>query len=179
MKVWLPVLYAAAGWGGTWAIGLSAVYYWSAPEGWILMGVLAGAANAMFLRRLPGRPTNRRLLLAAISWIAGGLLSAAYVTYAVLPGWLGLALPGASVTAWAAGSRSRIATALVFLAWFGAGVAGWAGCGTAGKAIGMAIAGFIGGRAAPYLVWSIAWGVGGLVTGLIGALVTLRFSPSA
>ena len=71
-----------------------------------------------------------------------------------------LVRPG--VTTWAAGSRSRIATAPVFLCWLRAGAAGWAGRATVGKAVG-----------AP-----IAWGAGGLITGLIYPTATLRFSLS-
>ena len=107
--------------------------------------------------------------MVIVGWVGAGLCSASLANYDVVTGWVSMGILGGGVTGLAAARRKRSQMFLqIFVAmvgWVSAGIIGARIALTGGRQVGSYIGTAIGGRVAPYIVWGVAWAIGGCVTG--------------
>lgn len=175
---WLLEILMIAGWGCAWAIGLSAVYYFSPFWGWVFTGTAGGLVTAVILHQVRPSPLKKQMLAVFLGWLAGGICSASVTHYNVMTGWLTMGILGGVVTgATVAGTKGArksvpaLRAVLAAIGWVVGGVTGVSVGSTGGLVVGSYLGSAIGGRTAPLIVWAIAWAIQGGITGAVGGAV--------
>ena len=172
---WRFILASAVLWCITWGMGLQFVYGLNPAAGWIGIGLLGGLASAVLLRRSALCRDSGRLALVVAGWVVGGCASAAFVGYSVTVGWICPGWLGGAAMGFAIGDKSTKKKGLLVIG----SAAGWVAAGLVGAWIqanwgrdtGILVGQALSGPATPYVVWSVAWGVGGTFTGALGGIV--------
>jgi hypothetical protein len=168
---WRFVVAVSAGWGLTWALGFQIVYELNSVAGWASIGAMGGLVSVLALRSF-ARLVPGRMVLVAGGWLAAGLCAASVTNYEIAKGWIAMGMVGGGTMAFAGVRSPRLPTAVLMavamVGWIAGGLGGVGSQATWGREVGAYIGIAIGGRAAPYVVWSLAWGIGGSVTGALG-----------
>jgi hypothetical protein len=169
---WKFILTLSLGWGLTWAIGYQIVYELNTIAGWVSIGAMGGLVNVLVLHNF-ACPVPGRLARVAGGWLAAGLCAAGVTKYEIARGWIAMGIVGGGTMAFALGriprSKMVVQMAVAMVGWVAAGLVGARIQATWGRELGYYIGTGIGGRATPYLIWSLAWGIGGSVAGGLGA----------